>query len=99
MSASRRPFLSPRALVRELLFIVRMRTSQRRFRRHDMAWRRHQAAGNRHLAAMAAEVEFRAVLCERNAAARVGAMPLRTASAVPVAGSRWRLERDVPGAS
>ena len=70
MSPPPRPFLSALALLRELVFLVRMQASERRFRRHDMAWRRYQAAGNRHIEAMATEVEFRTLLCERNAVAR-----------------------------
>lgn len=85
MSTSRRPLLSPRALLHELLFLVRMRASARRFRHHDMAWRRHRAAENRHLDAMTAEVDLRAALTERRIIRKVGKPRLRTEGARPAA--------------
>ena len=83
MSRPDRRLPSFRMAARGLLFLVRMWASEWRFRRHTRARQHHQAATARHLDGMAAELEFRAWLCERRACGASGYQQLRTASGAP----------------
>ncbi|WP_342111257.1 hypothetical protein [Methylobacterium sp. SI9] len=78
-----RPLPSPRVLLLGLVFLARMWASERRFRRHAWARQHHQVATARHLDGMAAELEFRARLCERCASRVPGYRQPRTASGAP----------------
>ncbi|CAA2161185.1 hypothetical protein MBRA_06345 [Methylobacterium brachiatum] len=84
MSRPDRRLPSSRMAARGLLFLIRMWASERRFRRHARARQHHQIATARHLDGMAAELEYRARLCERRLRRRIGYQQPRTASGVPV---------------
>jgi hypothetical protein len=64
-TAPTRPVPSLRTLLRGLVFLARVRAAERRFRWHARRRQHHQAALGQHLDGMAAEIEFRAWLCDQ----------------------------------